>query len=51
MKNLEFQLDTHLAAVYYNGGEPNLFRIHVDVTPSDLKHKLPQLNGRLHRSA
>jgi hypothetical protein len=27
---------------------PNLFRIHVDVILGDMKHKLTQLNGRLH---
>jgi hypothetical protein len=32
MKILEFQHNTHLAIVYYNGGKSNLFRIHVDVT-------------------
>jgi hypothetical protein len=38
----------HIAAVYYNGGKENLFRIHVDVTLGDLKHHLTQLNGRAH---
>jgi hypothetical protein len=46
MKNLEFQLNTHLAAAYYNEGEPNLFRIHVDITLGDLKHQLIQFNSR-----
>jgi hypothetical protein len=45
---LEFQQSAHLAAVYYNGGKPNLFRIHIDVTLADLKHQLSQFNGRLH---
>jgi hypothetical protein len=38
MENIEFQPGTHLAAVYYNDGEPNLFKIHIDVTLGDLKH-------------
>ncbi|KAK2415168.1 hypothetical protein QL285_037674 [Trifolium repens] len=29
-------------------GEKNLFRIHVNVTLGDLKHKLTQLNGCVH---
>jgi hypothetical protein len=45
MKILEFQHTTHLAAVYYNGGKINLFRIHIDVTLDDLKHQLTQLNN------
>ncbi|KAK2427777.1 hypothetical protein QL285_026336 [Trifolium repens] len=47
MKNLEFKLNTHIAAVYYNRGNVNLLRIHIDVTPGDLKHQLTQLNGRV----
>jgi hypothetical protein len=47
MENLEFKPNTHIAAVYYNGGNVNLFRIHVDVTLGDLKHQLIQLNGRV----
>jgi hypothetical protein len=38
MENLEFQPNIHIAAVYYNGGNANLFRIHVDVTVGGLKH-------------
>jgi hypothetical protein len=41
MKILEFQHTTHLAAVYYNGGKTNLFRIHIDVTLDDLNHQQP----------
>jgi hypothetical protein len=48
MENLEFQLNTHLAAAYYNGGEAIPFRIHVDITLGDLKHQLTQLNNRCH---
>jgi hypothetical protein len=48
MENLEFQPNTHLAAVYYNGREANLFRIHIDITLGDLKHQLTQLNSRCH---
>ncbi|KAK2422680.1 hypothetical protein QL285_033193 [Trifolium repens] len=47
MENLEFQPNTHIAAVYYNWGNANLFRIHVDVSLGDLKHQLTQLNGRV----
>jgi hypothetical protein len=31
MEILEFQQNTHLAAVYYNNGKLNHFRIHADV--------------------
>ncbi|KAK2458085.1 hypothetical protein QL285_005284 [Trifolium repens] len=48
MENLEFQPNTHLAAVYYKGGEANLFRIHINITIGDLKHQLTQLNSRCH---
>ncbi|MCI31209.1 hypothetical protein A2U01_0052421, partial [Trifolium medium] len=48
MEILEFQQNTHLAAVYYNQGKPNLSRIQVDVTLGDLKHQLTQINSRLH---
>jgi surfactin synthase thioesterase subunit len=47
IENLEFQPNTHIVAVYYNGGNANLFRVHVDVTLGDLKHQLTQLNGRV----
>jgi hypothetical protein len=45
---LEFQQNTHLAAVCYNNGKSSLFRIRVGVTLSDLKHHLNQLNSCLH---
>jgi len=39
---------TKLAAVYYNGGTPpHLFRIHNDVTLSELKDELDQINRQL----
>jgi hypothetical protein len=47
MKNLEFQPNTHIDAVYYNGENVNLFRIHVDVTLGDLMHQLSLLNSRI----
>jgi hypothetical protein len=47
-ENLEFQPNTQIVAIYYNGGKKNLFRIHVNITLGDLKHKLTQLNGRVH---
>jgi hypothetical protein len=47
-KKLEFQQSTRLAAIYYNGGKSNIFRVHVDATLADLKHQLTQLNSRLH---
>jgi len=41
-----------LAAVYFNGGNSNLFRVWVDVTLVDLKDQLDQINQRLnHRDA
>ncbi|KAK2390602.1 hypothetical protein QL285_064125 [Trifolium repens] len=33
--------------MYYNRGNINLFRIHVDVTQGDLKQQLTQLNGHV----
>jgi hypothetical protein len=48
MKNLEFQHNIHLAAVYYNDEKSNLYRIQVNVTLGDLKNQLAQLSGRLH---
>ena len=36
--------NTMLAAVYFNGGKPNLFRVLVDVTLVDLKDQLDQIN-------
>jgi hypothetical protein len=43
----DIRVNTHLAAVYFNNGNPNLFRIHVDVTLADLKQQLDQLNRHL----
>jgi len=41
-------LNTKLAAVYYNGGTPpHLFRIRNDVTLSELKDELDQINRQL----
>jgi len=39
--------NTKLAAVFYNGGKPNLFRVWVDVMLVDLKDHLDQINRRL----
>ena len=41
-------LNTKLAAVYYNKGKPTLLRIRVDVTLSGLKDQLNQINRDLH---
>ena len=44
----DFDPNTKLAAVYYNGGTPpHLFRIHNDVTLSKLKDELDQINRQL----
>ncbi|PNX96230.1 hypothetical protein L195_g019432 [Trifolium pratense] len=43
-----FTPNSHLDAVYYNQGNPNLFRINVDVTLADLKNQLTEVNCRLH---
>jgi len=43
-----FDLNTKLAAVYYNGGTPpHLFRIRKDVTLSGMKDELDQINRQL----
>jgi len=43
-----FDLNTKLAAVYYNDGKPpHLFRIRNDVTLSGLKDQLDQINRQL----
>jgi len=43
-----FDLNTKLAAIYYNGGTPpHLFRIRNDVTLSELKDELDQINRQL----
>ncbi|MCI43039.1 hypothetical protein A2U01_0064276 [Trifolium medium] len=47
MDSFDWRVNTHLAVVYFNKGNPNLFRIDVDVTLSDLKQQLDQLIGRL----
>jgi hypothetical protein len=38
---------TYFAAVYFNKETPNLFRIHIHVTLSELKQQLDELNGLL----
>jgi hypothetical protein len=48
MENSIFDLNTSLAAVYYNGGKPpHLFRIPNDVILSGLKSQLNQINLEL----
>ncbi|XP_045796116.1 uncharacterized protein LOC123890528 [Trifolium pratense] len=47
MESVEYQPNTRLAAVYFNGGNTNLFRIHEQVSLSDLKQQLTQINRRL----
>jgi histidinol phosphatase-like enzyme len=42
--SLTYRRDTHLAAVYFNGGKPNMFRIFVDATLVDLKQQLDEIN-------
>ena len=48
-----FDLNTKLTKVYYNGGTPpHLFRIRNDVTLSEMKDELDQINRQLnHRDA
>ncbi|CAJ2666686.1 unnamed protein product [Trifolium pratense] len=48
MENIDFTPNSHLAAIYYNQGNSNLFRINVDVTLVDLKNQLTELSCRLH---
>ncbi|KEH37630.1 hypothetical protein MTR_2g043540 [Medicago truncatula] len=44
----DFDPNTKIAAVYYNGGKPpNLFRICDDVTLSGMKDELDQINRQL----
>jgi len=44
----DFDLNTKLAAIYYNGEKPpHLFRIRNDVTLSGLKDQLDQINRQL----
>jgi hypothetical protein len=45
--DIGYKVNTHLAAVYFNKETPNLFRIHIHVTLSELKQQLDELNGRL----
>ncbi|MCI58023.1 hypothetical protein A2U01_0079276, partial [Trifolium medium] len=42
--SLTCRMRSHLAAVSYNNGRPNLFQINVDETFDGLKHQLDQLN-------
>jgi len=50
MENSVFNLNTKLADVYYNRGKPpHLFRIHTDVTLSELKSQLNEINHELNR--
>jgi len=41
------EMNTKLAATYYNMEKPGLFRMRVDVTQSLLKERLDKINGRL----
>jgi hypothetical protein len=48
MNTYPTEVNTKLAEVYYNRGNPNLFMInHINVTLSDLKGQLDQINSRL----
>ncbi|KEH30091.1 hypothetical protein MTR_4g062430 [Medicago truncatula] len=48
MKNIVFDPNTKLIAVYYNGGNhPHLIMIPADVTLSGLKSQLNQINLEL----
>jgi hypothetical protein len=42
--SLTYRRDTHIAAVYFDAGMPNMFRIAVDSTLSDLKQQLDEIN-------
>ncbi|KAK2374355.1 hypothetical protein QL285_075325 [Trifolium repens] len=42
--SLAYWRDTHLAAVYFNDGKSNMFRIFVDATLVDLKQQLNEIN-------
>ncbi|KAK2388663.1 hypothetical protein QL285_062320 [Trifolium repens] len=42
--SLTYRRDTHLAAVYFDGEKPNMFRIFVDATLVDLKQQLDEIN-------
>ncbi|PNX99484.1 hypothetical protein L195_g022750 [Trifolium pratense] len=47
MESVEYQPNSRLAAVYFNGGNANLLRIHEQVSLGDLKQQLTQINRRL----
>ncbi|KEH23138.1 hypothetical protein MTR_7g066930 [Medicago truncatula] len=49
MTNYLFFVSTKITAVYYSRGKPNLFRVHVDVTLSNLKDQLDQIKSRLNQ--
>jgi len=40
-------MNTKLTVVYYNCGKPNMIRVFIDATMSDLKDQLNQINVRL----
>ncbi|KAK2388929.1 hypothetical protein QL285_062566 [Trifolium repens] len=42
--SLTYRRDTHLATVYFEAGTPNMFRIAVDSTLSDLNQQLDEIN-------
>jgi len=43
-EHLSSDLDTKLATIYYNKGNPNLFKIRVDVTLLVLNDELSHIN-------
>jgi len=47
MDTYPINVNTKLVAVYYNTGKPNQFRVDVDVTLSNLKEQLDQINSRI----
>ena len=48
MSTYRVEVNTNLVAVYYNRAKPNLFMVnHVDLTLSNLKDQLDQINGLL----
>jgi hypothetical protein len=42
--SLTYRRDTHIAAVYFDVGTPNMFRIAIDCTLSELKQQLGEIN-------
>ncbi|KAK2356974.1 hypothetical protein QL285_094288 [Trifolium repens] len=42
--SLTYRKDTHIAVVYFDAETPNMFRIDVDSTLSDLKQQLDEIN-------